>query len=437
MFDPLDLSYITTALASMAGWIELAIIAVCFAIGWISDRGFRLQSASDAGFIRVGLGSVNRLVLPLVTLVLLTVGIAVFRRWQAPFFLTIAIPLTVALAAIRLLVYAMREVFGTPTWLPSSERVISFTIWGIVLLHFTGVLPGLWTELDAMDIPIGTKHVSVFELLKGAIVVILTIAGTLWVSGLVEQRLRHATTLDSSVSVVLSKFVRAFLLVVGVVIALQAVGIDLTVLTVFSGALGVGIGLGLQKLASNYISGFTILLDRSVRLGDMITVDNRYGSVAKLTSRYVVVRSLDGTDAVVPNDTLATTTVLNHSYSSRDIRLGIPVQVSYDSDVERAMKLMEDAANAQPRVLKGANAPAAFMVRFAESGIDLELGVWINDPENGQLNLRSAINLAIRRSFQQSDIRIPYPRRDLYVLGGPFGDKASESISGSASPPGQ
>src|ERR1700704_4715989 len=132
MFDPLDLSYITTALASMAGWIELAIIAVCFAIGWISDRGFRLQSVSDAGFIRVGLGSVNRLVLPLVTLVLLTVGIAVFRRWQAPFFLTIAIPLTVALAAIRLLVYAMREIFGTPTWLPSSERVISFTIWGIV-----------------------------------------------------------------------------------------------------------------------------------------------------------------------------------------------------------------------------------------------------------------------------------------------------------------
>ncbi len=137
-------------------------------------------------------------------------------------------------------------------------------------------------------------------------------------------------------------------------IALQAVGIDLTLLTVFGGALGVGIGLGLQKLASNYIAGFTILLDRSIRLGDMITVDNRFGVVAKLTARYVVVRSLDGIEAVVPNETLVTTTVLNHSYTSRDIRVAVPVQVSYDSDVERALALMEEAARAQPRVLAGA-----------------------------------------------------------------------------------
>ena len=421
MLDPIDLDRIGTALASRSGWIELAVIGACFGAGWLLDRRVSLHSASDAGMVRVGLGSVNRLLLPLVTLALLLVATAVFRRWQPPFFLPIAIPLMIALAVIRLLVYAMRGIFGAPAWLPSSERVMSFAIWGIVLLHFIGVLPELWAELDAMEIPIGNKHVSVFELLKSSIVLILTVSGTLWLSGLVEQRLQRAGNLDSNVRVVVGKFVRAILLVVGVLIALQAVGIDLTLLTVFGGALGVGIGLGLQKLASNYIAGFTILLDRSIRLGDMITVDNRFGVVAKVTSRYVIVRSLDGVEAVVPNETLVTTTVLNHSYSNRELRMSLPLQVGYDTDVELALKLMEEAALAEPRVLKAPNRPAGFLVRFAENGIDLELGVWINDPENGQLNLRSALNQSIWRSFRAHDIKIPSPQRSVQVVGLPDG----------------
>jgi small-conductance mechanosensitive channel len=436
MLAPIDFSRIEIALASRASWFDLGIVATCFVLGWLLDRRVRLKSASDAGFVRVGLGSVNRLLFPLVTLVLLVIAAAAFRQWQPPFFLPIAIPLTVALALIRLLVYAMHELFGAPAWLPASERVISFTIWGIVLLHFTGVLSGLWAELDAMEIPIGGKHVSVFDLLKGGVVVVLTIAGALWLSGLVEQRLQKAASLDSSVRVVLSKFLRAILLVVGIVISLQAVGIDLTVLTVFSGALGVGIGLGLQKLASNYIAGFTILLDRSVRLGDMITVDNRFGVVAKVTSRYVVVRSLDGVEAVVPNETLVTTTVLNHSYSSPEIRLGLSVQVSYDSDVEQALTLMVEAARAEPRVLGAPNEPAAFLVRFADSGIDLELGVWIKDPENGQLNLRSALNKAILRSFVANGIRIPFPQREVRHLGLPEGIQFPAPGPGRAGPAG-
>ena len=267
-----------------------------------------------------------------------------------------------------------------------------------------------------MEIPLGTRHISVYEILKGAVVVVLTLAVTLWLSGLVEQRLQRAPNLDTNLRAVLAKFVRALLLALGVLIALQAVGIDLTLLTVFGGALGVGIGLGLQKLASNYIAGFTILLDRSIRLGDMVTVDNRHGVVTKVTSRYVVVRSLDGIDAIVPNETMVTTTVLNHSYSSKDVRLGVPVQVSYDSDVDRALQLMTEAAQREPRVLQAPNPPAAFVVRFAESGIDLELGVWICDPENGQLNLRSALNQSIWRSFKANGIRIPFPQREMRIL---------------------
>ena len=209
------------------------------------------------------------------------------------------------------------------------------------------------------------------------------------------------------------------LLVLGVLFALQAVGIDLTLLSVFGGALGVGIGLGLQKLASNYIAGFTILLDRSIRLGDMITVDNRFGVVTKVTARYVVVRSLDGIEAIVPNETLVTTTVLNHSYSSRDVRIGVPVQVGYGSDLELALQLMAEAAHGEARVLKAPDPPAAFVVRFADSGIDLELGFWIDDPENGQGNLRSAINRAIWRAFRANGISIPFPQREVRIIGGP------------------
>ena len=191
----------------------------------------------------------------------------------------------------------------------------------------------------------------------------------------------------------LAKFVRAVLLVVGVLIALQASASTSRCSSVFGGALGVGIGLGLQKLASNYIAGFTILLDRSIRLGDMITVDNRFGVVTKVTARYVVVRSLDGVEAIVPNETLVTTTVLNHSYSARESGSACRSRSRYDTDLERALQLMVEAARGEPRVLTEPNPPAAFVVRFADSGIDLELGFWINDPENGQGNLRSAINL--------------------------------------------
>ncbi len=416
MLTPVDLSHYESALATPAGWIDLGLVAVCVAAGWLLDRRVSLKSGSSATVVQAGLGGVNRLLLPLTTFVLLLVADAVFRRWQPPFFISIALPLTAALALIRLVVYALRGLFGTPAWLPVSERVVSFAIWVPVLLYFSGIMPGLRGELDALEIPLGSKHVSVFEILKGAVVVVVTIAGTLWLSGVFEQRLMRAPNLDSNVRAVLAKAIRALLLILGLLFALQAVGIDLTLLTVFGGALGVGIGLGLQKLASNYISGFTILLDRSIRLGDMITVDNRQGVVTAVTSRYVVVRSLDGVEAIVPNDTLVTTTVLNHSYTSKDVRIGIPVQVSYDSDVDLALKLMEEIAAKEPRVLKAPNPPAAFIVRFADSGIDLELGVWISDPEMGQLNVKSAINRALWRAFQASGIKIPYPQREMRIL---------------------
>ena len=417
MFPTINFDRVEHALSTPAGWVELALVVGCLAIAWLIDRRVRLRTAATIGVVKVGVGGVNRLLFPMMALLLLIVAHLAFHRFRPPFFLSLALPMVVALAIIRLLVYALRGVFGHASWLGTSERAISFTVWGLVVLYFVGVLPEIADELDTLAFPIGKTQVSLLAIGKAVLVVMLTMSLALWISSAIESRLMGAGQLDSSLRAVAAKAVRAVVLVVAVLFALQAVGIDLTLLSVFGGALGVGIGLGLQKLASNYIAGFTILLDRSIRLGDMITVDNRFGAVSKVTARYVVVRSLDGVEAVVPNETLVTTTVLNHSYSTREIRIGLPIQVSYDSDVELALALLVEAAHAEPRVLKAPNPPIAFLVQFAESGINLELGFWINDPENGQGNLKSAINLAVWRAFKAHGISIPFPQREVRIVG--------------------
>jgi small-conductance mechanosensitive channel len=216
---------------------------------------------------------------------------------------------------------------------------------------------------------------------------------------------------------VFARLSRSLLVLLAILIVLPLVGIDLTVLSVFGGAIGVGLGFGLQKVASNYVSGFIILLDRSIRIGDLITADNFYGEVKGITTRYVVVRALDGREAIIPNEMLITTTVQNHSYSNRQIRLAIPVQVAYMDDPERAMRLMQEVARKHPRVL-AEPPPKAFLARFADSGIELELGVWIGDPETGMLNIRSELNLAIWRAFREAGIEIPYPQREVRILPG-------------------
>jgi len=416
MLAPLDLDRILQALGTPAGLVDLGAVLACFAVAWWVDRRVRLGSGVESRLAKIGAGSVNRVIFPLTALLLLLVVRGVLMRWHPPLFFSIAVPLVVALALIRLCLYALHSLFGPSRFVPISERAISFAIFGALILYYFGVLPEIGNTLAEVKLPIGKTEVSMFDLGRDALVLILAIVAALWISGFLEQQLMRSKTGDVNARVVVAKLFRALLLLVGVLIVLSVVGIDITVLSVFGGALGVGIGLGLQKLASNYIAGFTILLDRSVRIGDMITVDNRFGIVSKATARYVVVRSLDGIEAIVPNETMVTTTVLNHSYTSRDIKLGVPIQISYDSDLDLAMRLMTDVALGEPRVLRQPNPPSVLVLRFAESGIDLELAVWINDPENGQGNLRSALYLAVWRAFRANDIKIPYPQREVRLV---------------------
>jgi small-conductance mechanosensitive channel len=194
------------------------------------------------------------------------------------------------------------------------------------------------------------------------------------------------------------------------------VGVDITVLSVFGGALGVGLGLGLQKIASNYISGFIILLDRSLHIGDIVAVDNRKGEVISLTTRYVVLKNEDGTEALIPNDTFITSTVVRQTYSSRRLRLILPIQISYSSPVDAAMSIMLDAAKERPLVLAEPE-PAVILKEFADSGINLELIIWVEDPEGGVPQLRSGLNREIWAEFQKNGISIPFPQWEVRLLG--------------------
>lgn len=423
MIGPIDYTRFETALATPRGWLDLGIVAVCCGIAWLIDRRLVARAearAAERSETRTHLqDSFGRVVFSLVALFLLAIGRVVYEMSGGkPLFIDIAIPLLIALAVIRMLLYAMRRLFAQAAWLKTSERTVAFTIWTLVVLYFIGVLPEVARELDEVMLPVGKASVSVLTITKGVAAVVLTLVVTLWLSSLLEQRLLNATAFDTNTKALLAKLLRAVLLVVGVLVALQSIGFDLTLLTVFGGALGVGVGLGLQKLASNYISGFIILFERAIRLGDMITVEGRLGRVARVTSRYVVVRSLDGVEAIIPNETLVTTTVLNHTNASHDIRVVVPIQVAYDCDLDLALQIMEQAAADEPRLVTVGERPAAVVAGFADSGINLELALWVTGPAAGMPDLRSNLNRKIFAGFKRHGIAIPYPRRDIQLIGG-------------------
>jgi small-conductance mechanosensitive channel len=420
MIGPIDYTRFETALSTPHGWADLGVVAVCCAVAWVADRRVteraRAADSQTRTHLRAGVG---RVVFSLIGLLLLALGRAFYQAVVGkPLFIDIAIPLLIALAVIRMVVYAMRRLFAAQAWLKTSERAVALTMWALVVLYFIGVLPELGKELDALVLPIGKSSVSLLTIAKGIAAVVLTLIVTLWLSALLEQRMLDATTLDTNTKAVLSRLLRATLLTVGVLVALQWIGFDLTLLTVFGGAVGVGIGLGLQKLAANYIAGFTILLERAFRLGDMITVEGRLGRVARVTSRYVVLRTLDGVEAIIPNETLVTTTVLNHTNASHDIRVAVPVQIAYDADLDLALRLMEEAAADVPRLVTTGERPTAGVVGFGDSGVSLELVLWVTGPQAGMQDLRNLLNRRIFETFKAHGIAIPYPRRDIQIIGG-------------------
>jgi small-conductance mechanosensitive channel len=415
---------------------QLGIIAASLVLAWLLTRYISVKlttTKTSASAARFGVGGAHRLLLPVCALLCVLVARFVLPHLNMSIaLLNLAIPLLASLVLIRALVYLLRTAFDASQWLALSERAIAWTVWIGVALYITGVLPEITGALDRVGFKMSGKRISLLTILQAPIVVAAAAVLGMWIGRLIERRLMSAGTFDLNVRVVISRLVRVALMVVAVLIALPALGIDVTVLSVFGGALGVGIGFGLQKIASNYVSGFTILLDRSISPGALVTIDKYYGQVTHVGSRYVVVRGLDGTEAIVPNETLVTSVVINHSYSDRKVRVDLAVQVSYRSDVEHVLSLLLAIAKANPRVLSEPE-PIALLSKFGESGIDIELYVWISDPESGKANVQSDINREIWKVFQREGIEIPYPQREIRLLqnarppGGPPGGLPSVS----------
>lgn len=384
---------------------QIVVLLASLGLAWLFRRQIKKRMAleeSAGQAFAIARSSLSRLMLPFFALVLAILGRWALDHWYPTHLLNVVIPLLFALVLVRAAVYMLRRIFHSQQWLHPWERVIGWTVWSGLALYITGLLPEILALLDGISFRIGTHRLSVLLIAQGILAFTVSILLALWLASSFEARVMLAKGLDINQRFILSKITRTVLVVIAVLIALPMVGVDITVLSVFGGALGVGLGFGLQKIASNYISGFIILLDRSLHIGDVVTVDNRKGEVISLTTRYVVLKGEDGTDFLIPNDTFITSAVASQTYCDRRLRLIFPMQISYDSSMELAMNIMRDAAKKRQQILAEPE-PTVYFKEFTDNGIILELIVWVEDPE-GTLRLRSDLTLEIWSEFQKHGI---------------------------------
>ena len=392
--------------------IELGVLVLCgllaWALLWLARRGLTHQNDKSILF---GKRLVDGVLFPLLLLCLAYVARVVLQRSMDVHVLHIAIPVLLSLVIIRVGVKVLQAAFTGSPWVRFLERTISWLVWLALVLWVSGLLPLVLQEMEQISWKIGGSHVSLRAMLEGSLTAGAVLLLALWVSSSIESKLlRTATGGELSLRKALSNAVRAVLVFVGLILSLSMVGIDLTALSVLGGAVGVGIGFGLQKLASNYVSGFVILTERSMRIGDFVKVDGFEGRITDIKTRYTVIRSPAGRESIVPNEMLITSRVENMTLADTLIAQQTTVSVGYDSDVQLVKRLLVEAALAQSRVLQEPE-PVAALTNFGVNGLDFVVNYWINDPENGQLNIRSDVNVAILTALRSHGIDIPYPQQ--------------------------
>ena len=385
---------------------QLVIIIVALITAWMINGALRKyvqQQTSEQS--KLAIGSINRVLFPLSCLFITLIGALVLSGWQHTSLLKMASRLFIAMAVIRLMVYFLRYLFSPSGWLKTLESLIAWSVWGILALHLSGILPQLAQNLEDIQFTIGKSHVNLLLVMQAMLTIVVTLFIALWLSRLLENKLMRTDHINGNLRVVLTKLIRIVLLFMAILIALSAVGLDITLLSVFGGALGVGLGFGMQRIASNYVSGFIILLDQSMQIGDLVTVDKHYGVVHEMRSRYMVLAKHDGTHVIIPNESLITTAVINHSLTERRGSVHIQLAVAYGSPLEQALQLMRFAAKQQERVLQEP-IPQAYIKGFNEFGIELLLMVWVDDPENGVISLQSGLYMDIWKAFEMNKIAL-------------------------------
>jgi small-conductance mechanosensitive channel len=414
-------------LAQVAALLAAVLVGLALRRAWNGTLERQTPGGDSSSTRELVLRASTRVVFSL-TLVICTSGASGLYRalGQPTGLLELAIPLAFVLAVVRTLVFLLRVAAGPRAGTSGMELALSVILWLLGGLYLLDWLQPVANALNGVGMQIGETRISLLGAIKLSVLSALAVLIALALARLTERRLLSTQALDTGVRVGLAKFIRYGLVTLALIAALSGAGFDLTTLTVIGGTLGVGIGFGLQKIASNLISGFLLLFDRSIRPGDVITIGESYGWVAKMSARYLVVRDLGGVDTLIPNEELITTQVKNWSYGDRHVRVKVPVQISYGDDPEVALALLLEAVAASPRVIDDPP-PVAHLLGFGDNGIDLQLSVWIDDPEQGINDVRSAINLAIWRAFKARGITIPFPQRDLHL---------KDPIPGCPGPPG-
>lgn len=401
---------------------QIGTLVVCIVAGWGVVRFLRnCMTAQEVQLrmMRLGVESFARVLSPLLALGFIAIAKPILAQWHHVNLLRIAMPLVGSFALIRLAFYILRRIFAhggkAGGFLLAFEKVFAALVWCGVALYITGWWPELIEYLEHTALPVGRNKVALLTIVQAVTSVFVTLLIALWVSALLEERLMRMRTVHSSLRVAMARMARAMFILLAVLLSLSLVGIDLTVLSVFGGALGVGIGLGLQKIVSSYVSGFVILLERSLAIGDLVKIDNQMGQVTQINTRYTVVQGMDGIETVVPNEMLLSSTVQNYSLTDRRLRLATRITVAYQTDPDQVLQLLVQAVAGIARILQDPP-PQAFLVKFDSNGFELELGFWIADPENGRMGVLSDVNRAIWKLLQQHQIEVPYPRWEVRIL---------------------
>jgi small-conductance mechanosensitive channel len=399
---PKDFQALLAALGQPSSLIELAVVAGCLALAWALVRLVRGPRAPE-GSIWFGRRIVDGVLFPVVALALVYAARLVAESWVPLAVFRVAVPVLLSLVLIRMSVRVLSAAFPHSALMRAAERTISWLAWIAVVLWITGVLPVLLDEFERIQWKLGSTTLSLRQILEGTLSAGFVMMVALWISAAIEsQLLKGAVGERLSLRKAASNAVRAILLFVGLLVALSSVGI----------------GFGLQKLAANYVSGFVILAERSLRIGDFVRVDNFEGHVTDITTRYTVIRAPNGRESIVPNETLITTRVENLSLADRNMLLSTVVQVAYGTEVDGLRARIVERVRQVPRVLPEPG-PSAHLTAFASDGLELTVFFWISDPENGQASVRSGVNLAILALFEEEGVEIPYPQRVVHLRTAP------------------
>lgn len=396
---------------------QIGAVLICWGLALFVSRQMKklfssVTSSSDV--IKIGVESFSPVLFPGFCLIFMLIAKAILGKWQHTNLLGLLFPIIASFALIRFVIYVVRRTFSKDgtigRFLALFEKVfVGLVVLGVTL-YFTGLWQELSSELDEIVLPIGRNKISILEILQAIASVIVTLVMAMWASAALEARLMLLPSMHISLKVVFSRLGRGVLILVAILASLTMVGIDLTVLSVFGGALGVGLGLGLQKITSSYISGFIILLDRSMSIGDMVSVDKFNGEITDIKTRYTILKGMDGGESIIPNEMLVSNPVQNYSLTDRSVVMTTDLTVAYKTDLEAILPLLAEAAASVSRVLTE-NGPSAYLLKFGADGLELRVGFWIADPENGRTNVLSEVNRAIWKILQTHQIELPYPQR--------------------------